>query len=113
MLMSPKEITKEEIQRIYETKTYLLNHLHKKFTIRQLARKAAIGEQRFKDGFAFLFGMAVGEYIHEARMQTAKLLLRNTKKSIKEISLLCGYRQARNFSSAHKMFFRIKPREHR
>jgi AraC-like DNA-binding protein len=111
--MSPKEHTIEERMRIYAVKRYILNHLKEAFIIRGLAKKAAVGEQKFKDGFYQLFGMSVGAYIHEARMKTGKFMLRYSDKSIKEIAMLCGYSKARNFSSAYKKYFGVSPREDR
>lgn len=111
--MSPKELSKEEVQRIYTVESFVINHLDEFFTIQELARRAALGEQRFKDGFYRLFEKPVGEYIHEARMRTGRFLLIYTCKTIKEIAFLCGYAQARNFSSAYKSFFGTSPNEER
>lgn len=105
--MSPKEICREEQERIYTVKTYVLEHLKEAFTIRQLSRKAAMGEQRFKEEFSRLFGMPVGTYIHATRMQTGKFLLVHTTKTIKEISGLCGYRRYKSFLKAYKKFFGV------
>jgi AraC-like DNA-binding protein len=55
----------------------------------------------------------VGAYIHEARMKTGKFMLRYSDKSIKEIAMLCGYSKARNFSSAYKKYFGVRPGEDR
>jgi AraC family transcriptional regulator, transcriptional activator of the genes for pyochelin and ferripyochelin receptors len=107
--MSPKGFTDDEIQRIAVVKTYLHNQLYMRFTIRELARKAALGEQRFKECFYRVYERNVGEYIHETRMQTGKFLLSNTNKSVKEIASLCGYSKTRNFSSAYKKFFGVSP----
>lgn len=107
--MSPKELTPEEGQRIYAVKTYLINHLTEAFSLQQISKMAALGEQKFKDGFCRLFEMHTGEYIHATRMQTGKFLLLHTEKSIKEIALICGYAEARNFSSAYKKFFGERP----
>ena len=111
--MSPKALSEEEVERIVSVKTYVLDHLQRQFVIRDLARRAALGEQKFKDGFYRLYERNVGEYIHEARMKTANFLLRNTNKSVKEIALLCGYKKTRNFSSAYKKFFGVNPKSER
>ena len=105
--MSPKQLTQEEAQGIYSVKTYILNHLHEKFTIQQLSRKAALGEQKFKDGFQSLFGTNVGAFVHEARMHTAKFLLTETDKTIKKIASLVGYSTTENFLRAFKKKFGI------
>jgi AraC-like DNA-binding protein len=103
--MSPKAFTAEEKERLQQTKNYLLNHLHVAVPVKQAARRAAMGEQRFKDGFQLLFLYTPGRYLHEARMQTALVLLRHTDKTIKEIAALCGFRHYKNFLTAFKKFY--------
>lgn len=109
--MSPKELRREEEQRIYDVKTYILNHFHEQFTIAQLSRMAALGEQKFTDGFYRLFEVHAGAFIQSTRMNTGKFLIQHTDKSMKEIAALCGYSKARNFSSAYKKFFGRRPSE--
>lgn len=107
MLMSPKEFTKDEIQRIYLTKTYLLNNLDKKLTISQLAMKSALNKQRFREGFYLLFSYDVDDYIKEARMQLGFLLLKHTDKTMKEIAWLTGFVYSKNFMTAFRKWFGV------
>lgn len=107
--MSPKELSRDEEERLYDVKSYILNHLDEPLTVLQLARKAALGEQRFTESFARLIEMHVGAFIHSTKMKTGNFLIRNTDKSIKEIAALCGYSKTRNFSSAYRKFFGKSP----
>ena len=107
MHMSPHEITNEEIQRLYQVKTYLLNHLHQRHTVKQLARGAAMNESKFREAFYMVFSYVVQDYIIEARMQLGFFLLKHTNKAIKEIAWLAGYRQSKNFMNAFKKYFGI------
>lgn len=113
LFMSPKEIDGEELQRIAAVKSYLHNHLHKSFTVRQLARKAALGTHKFGEGFYRMYGQTVGSYIHNTRMETGRFLLLHTDRSVKEIAMLCGYKKTRNFSSAYRKYFKVSPSEER
>jgi AraC-like DNA-binding protein len=105
--MSPKELTAEEIQRIYQTKSFLLNNLRRKFTVYQLARHAAMNTVKFREGFYLLFHYQVGVYIKEARMQYAYFLLRHTDKPIKEVARLAGFGRTKNFMQAFKKYFGV------
>lgn len=106
--MSPKEFTKDEIQRIYLTKTYMLQHLHKKLTVAQLARHAALNKQKFREGFYFVFSYDVNTYLKEARMQTAFILLRHTKRTMKDIASLTGYGiHKANFLTAFRKWYGV------
>ena len=105
--MSPKNLSREELERIYETKTFLLNNLNRKFTAARLARHAAMNMEKFREVFCYVFGYRVAEYILEARMQLGYFLLRHTGKTIKEIATLSGYRYSKNFMLAFKKHFGI------
>ncbi|RYZ48689.1 MAG: AraC family transcriptional regulator [Sphingobacteriales bacterium] len=105
MFMSPKAYSRDEQERILKTKSYLLNHLHCPLRLSDLTRHAAMGEQRFKDGFRLLLGYTPGDYLHQARMRTARALLRHTDRPIKEIAALCGYQHYKNFLTAYRRFF--------
>lgn len=102
-------MTREEKERICGVQSYLINHLDEGFTTGKLAKKALLGEQKFKEGFYQLFQMHAGEYVHEARMQLGKFLLLNSEYSVKEIAGKCGYSKTRNFSSAYQKFFKKSP----
>ena len=105
--MSPKEITKEEIQRIYETKTYFLNHLHQQWTVAQLARRSAMNTEKFRRGFYLIFEYQVQAFMTEARMRLGLFLLQHTKKTIKDIASRTGYRHYNNFLKAFKKHFGV------
>ena len=109
--MSPRAFTKDERERLQLGLSYLLNHLHQQVTVTQLARCAAMGEQRFKDGFQLLFGHTPGAYLHKARLHTSLVLLKHTDKTIKEIASLCGYAHYKNFLTAFKRFFGHTPNQ--
>ncbi len=106
--MSPKEFTQEEIQRIYLTKTYMLQHLNKKLRVSQLARHTALNTQKFREGFYFVFSYDVNTYLKEARMQTAFILLRHTKRTMKDIASITGYGMHKaNFLTAFRKWYGV------
>lgn len=111
--MSPKDFSEEEVQRIACIKSYFLNHLSEQFTVRQLARKAALGEQRFSEAFYKIYGISA--YMHASRMKLAQFLIGHTERSLKEIAGLCGYKDYKSFLKAYKKYFGIsagKERKH-
>ena len=109
--MSPKDLSPAEVQRIYETKGWMLNHLHQPFTTKKLAQRAAMNERKFREAFHYLFEITIGEYVHEARMQTGIILIRLTGNPIKMIAAQTGYRYTKNFMIAFKRRFGRTPRE--
>jgi len=64
-----------------------------------------INEFKLKDGFKYLFGQTVHEFVFNERMQKALHLLTETKMEIKKISDACGYKSYSHFSAAFKRKF--------
>jgi transcriptional regulator GlxA family with amidase domain len=107
--MSPKELTVDEKKRIYEAESFLVNHLERKLTKNELAKKAALSIVKLNDGFNKLFGMGVSRYIKESRLRTGLFLLQHTDKPIKEIAAIIGYGHTKNFLIAFKKHFKKTP----
>ena len=103
--MSPKAFSVEELQRIISVTSYFHNHLGQQFTIRHLARRAALSEQKFSEGFYQLYGQAVGEYLHHTSIKSGRFLITHTERSLKEIAGLCGYSDYKSFLKAYKKYF--------
>ena len=102
--MCPRTITEEEVQRLITLKTYVLTNLHQVFSLKGLAQRAYLSQQKLREGFAGIYGMPLMKYIHEARMHTGAVLLKHTDKPIKEIAYLTGYGYPKNFMTAIKKF---------
>lgn len=58
-------------------------------------------------------GYTIGEYIRDARLHRAALLLASTDKSIKQVWADVGYNHASNFDHDFKRHFRVTPSEFR
>lgn len=107
--MSPRPLSKEEKEKLFATKIYILTHLHEVLSQKKLCCVAGLGQRKLKEGFVELFGLVPSVYLHEARLQFGLFLLRHTDKTIKEIAAACGYRERSNFSRAFKQFFGVAP----
>lgn len=104
------EISAYEVDRIYEAKNILENHIEKKPpTIRQLSRMVAINEFKLKRGFRKIFHSGIFTWITKEKMFRAKMLLEETNKPIKEIAALTGYPRTTNFITAFRKEFGITP----
>lgn len=80
-------------------------------TITDLARYGALNRESLRIGFKSLFGKTVHGYQQQNRLNHAQFLLQNTRKPIKEIARLTGYRHLANFCIAYRKYFGYQPGE--
>jgi AraC-like DNA-binding protein len=74
-----------------------------------LARTVALSRSAFVDRFRDLVGIPPIRYITLRRLQTAKLRLRETAKTIGELAFSVGYASEESFSRAFKREFGLSP----
>ncbi len=102
-----KSIEKDKID---HAKKYILKHLSESLTISSIASAIGTNDCYLKKGFKEHTGFTVFEFIQENRMAHAKLLLKNTEKSIREIALEVGYSSISSFSQAFKHYVGLSPK---
>ena len=65
----------------------------------ELAQKAAIAEAYFSRTFREVMGMPPYQFVLERRLALARDLLLNSKNSISELSLKCGFKSISAFTN--------------
>ncbi|MDP4151335.1 MAG: AraC family transcriptional regulator [Bacteroidota bacterium] len=98
-----------DVEKLRESRTYLMEHMEDPPTLKQLAHKVGINDFKLKKGYKQLFGTTIFGDFQRVRMAKAREFLFEGGKSIVEIALLCGYRDASNFSRAFKDYFGVPP----
>lgn len=78
-------------------------------SVRELALKVGLNPNLLREGFKEMFNTTVYGYLFDYKMQLAEQYLRDTKKTIAEIALLCGYEHTSHFCTAFKRRFGISP----
>lgn len=99
--------------RFHEVLSHIHKHLATNLTVKALADKCYMNPDYFSRLFLQRTGRRPLAYIHEKRIDRAKLLLSSTGHSAKEISHLIGYENPAYF---HRLFHRmngISPQEYR
>lgn len=91
-----------DIERINEAHDYLLNHMENPGTLIDLSRKVGINYFKLKKGFKQLYGTTMYDFLIDARMEKAKILLLETEISIDEIACMTGYQTLSSFITAFK-----------
>lgn len=92
---------------------YMQSEMSSKLSIHYLAYNAHCSRQELQKLFKRYFNETPFTYFMKLRLETAREFLRNSKLSIKEISLQCGFRSQLYFSSAFRKRYKESPREYR
>lgn len=107
------KLKKEDFERISLAKDLLEKSRQYHITIDDLSRETQLNRNKLQYGFKEVFRISIDEYRLQLRMMKAKELLEQTKKSVKEISVLLGYRSMGSFSTMFKKMYGITPSEWR
>ena len=80
-------------------------------TLDELARRVGVNRNKLAVGFKHVFGMTVGAYHREQRLERAYDMLRNPDISIGRVADEAGYRDAGSFTKAFKNRYGVLPSE--
>lgn len=95
--------------RIYEAREILSKDLSSNHTPAELSARVGLSIYNLKKGFRAIYGLTVTDFLHEARMQKARLLLSETDLPVSRIAAATGYSHPFAFSSAFKKYFGYTP----
>jgi AraC family transcriptional activator of pyochelin receptor len=97
------------VERVYEAGELLTGNLARNYTLQELGLLVGLSIYHLKKGFKAIYGLSVPDFLQEARMQKARLLLEETDHSIAHIAANIGYTHPFAFSSAFKKYFGYTP----
>ena len=99
---------------IKKTTNYIKNHLNQQLTIELLAKKLNLSESWFKQKFKQETGIPPNEYIQRMKIKEAKKILqKNNKISITDISCQLRFSSSEYFSVVFKKFTGKTPTEYK
>ena len=78
-------------QRLKEMVSYVRAHFRERITVEDLARHACVSRTECFRCFQSVMGKSPMAYIAEYRLSMAAMLLANTRQSVAEIALSCGF----------------------
>jgi AraC-like DNA-binding protein len=97
-------------EQMAEIEEHLISNIYNGLPdLKSLARKIAVSESTLKRYFARIYGKNIYNYFLEKRMNCAKVLLTEKKKSVTETAYIMGYENVSHFSSTFKKFFGLLP----
>ncbi|MFC3803716.1 AraC family transcriptional regulator [Cohnella sp. GCM10012308] len=105
--------TAEDAERIMLISRYVETHLADELTLDGLAEYLHLHPNYLVKYFNRRFGMPPIRYVNRKRMERARLLLRTTDRSIKEIAATVGYPDTNHFAKAFRRETSASPSAYR
>lgn len=92
---------------------YLHMHVENYFSLNEMADELNNSPSYLSSLFSKTMGISIVDYIHDLKINRAKVLLKTTSKSILEISQLLGYCDSSHFSKKFKEKQGVSPLSYR
>jgi AraC-like DNA-binding protein len=102
--------TRQELyRRVSRGRDYLLARPAERVTLQDLAREACLSPYHFHRTFRSAFGCAPHEYLTRQRLERARRLLLETRRSVTDICFDIGFESLGSFSSLFRCRFGLPP----
>lgn len=108
-----QKISQEHTRMAREYEAIITSRLDEHITAKSVASDFGISETSLKNYFKIVFGENISSYMKKYRMETASRLLRESTKSIAEISVDVGYSGQNKFAAAFRSYYGMNPLEYR
>jgi two-component system response regulator YesN len=102
-----------EADTIHQLKQYIMEHSHEDITLDALAKKVGLSPIYISKMFKEKQGVNYIDFLTECRIEKAKKLMGDSKRSIKEITYEVGYHDPNYFSKVFKKMCNMSPKEYR
>lgn len=105
--------TEKSRNQIDQIKIFLQENFMKELTLERAAREAGLSQHYFSKMFKQETGATFIDYVTKIRIEKAKQLIKNPKRSLKEVCFEVGYHDPAYFSRVFKKLVGCTPREYR
>ena len=105
------EICEQDVEQ--KVKKYIRDHMVDTFTVPDIAKELNFNPQYLMRAFKNKTGQSIIDYITQARMGTAKHVLKDTKIPIKDVAFMVGYSDYAYFTRVFKKECGMSPTEYR
>ena len=92
---------------------YISSNYSHKISLEDIAGKIGFHPQYFSSYFKKLFNINFTDYLNNYRVEKSTSMLRNTKDSILNISVACGFNNHKTFSNAFEKRYGMTPGKYR
>jgi AraC family transcriptional regulator, regulatory protein of adaptative response / methylphosphotriester-DNA alkyltransferase methyltransferase len=106
--------TAEGLSGLYrESCAIVLRHYRRPLTVAVVARALASSPRQVQRAFAEVGGTSFSAYLREVRLRNAAELIARQPLTVREVTLLVGYRQPPHFAKAFRRRFGVTPAQYR
>jgi AraC-like DNA-binding protein len=109
ILKNPSVLRPDDIERIHHAREIISRDLENPPTLFELVRLVGLTHTKLNRGFREIYGTTVFGYLHQIRLEQAKLLLEEQRMNVTEVALTVGYNSLPSFSTAFSKHFGLKP----
>lgn len=106
-------LKRNEMDEIKELSDFIRNYPENQFTIADYSKKSGLSAAKLQEGFKFLHGQTVADYIRSVRLELAEELIKTTTMNISEIVYSIGLTSRSYFSKIFKMKFNCSPKKYK
>ena len=115
-LSSGKELSEDisvQEERICCVCTHICNYYNEQIHLRDMAKMAYMSPTYFSKKFKSVTGFGFNEYLNNVRTKIAINMLLNTRHSITQIAMYCGYQDPNYFGDVFRRIVGISPSKYR
>lgn len=94
-------------------RAWIAENLGKPLTVEALALQMAMSPRNFSRVFRIETGMTPGQYLRKARVEAARVLLEQTRRTVEDIAALCGFGSAEVMRRSFLNEFGVAPATYR
>lgn len=102
-----------QVEKVKAVRKFITEHLSENFTQAQLSQRFGIPLTPMKNCFKTVYGMSIGQWLTDFRMNYAAELLCRGDKSVAEIAGCVGYDSTSKFAAAFRKVMGRSPTEYR
>ena len=99
--------------RLNKVLNHIINHLHEKITVAELAKLMCLSTDHFSILFKKIMGLRPNEYLQLRRIEQAQIMLSTTDMPIQEIARKVGIESPSRFSSLFSQYNHMSPGQYR
>lgn len=100
-----------DIEKAYHARDIIMHRAENPPSLLELAQLVDLGDRKLRYCFREVFGTTVFGYLHDYRMEQAKIMLAGSKIQVAEVANAVGYSHLGYFAKAFKQKFGVSPKE--
>jgi AraC-like DNA-binding protein len=107
----PRSLLKKELKTIRRSSKKILKEPSINYSLEKLSRDTGLSQAKLQEGYKFLYGRTVTEYIRHVRLETSRELMETTDLNISQIVYSIGFTSRSYFSKIFKEKYGKSPME--